>query len=68
MLQSHGQCGSAGCGMPYQCSDQCLQPSSQTVLSGGSELLSWTVKWPPTLTIVSFSFLPMFFGVFQRLG
>ena len=39
---------SAGSGRPYQCSDQCHQPSSQTVPSGVSELLSWTVKWPPT--------------------
>ena len=66
MPQSHGQCGSAGYGMPNQCSDQCLQSYSQTVPSGGSELLSWTVKWPPTLAIVSFSFSPIFVGVFQR--
>ena len=67
MLQSHGQCGSAGSGMPYQCSGRCPQPS-QTVLSGGSELLSWTAKWLPTLTILPFSFFPKFAGVFQRLG
>ena len=39
------QCGSAGSGKPYQCIDQFLQPSSQTVPSGVLELLSWTVKW-----------------------
>ena len=52
MLPSRGQCGSGGCGRPSQCSDQSHLASSSTVPSGGSELLSRKLKWPPYLTTI----------------
>ena len=52
---------SGGCGRLLLCSDQCNQLSPQAVPFGGSELLSWTVKWHPNLTIIPLSFPPMFF-------
>ena len=48
-------------------SDQCPQQSSQIVSSGRSEQLSWTVKWPPPLTIMSFSFPLMLLKYFNGL-
>ena len=67
VLPFHGQCESGGCGRSCSVAINLILHSS-TISCGGSELLSWKMKWSPSLITVPSSAAELFGGADQRLG